>query len=386
MNIINQNTLPIYLLVIITCTSIIFYKKLYNEIIIGSIKDEVNQYLNYNNLDDNDKEDIKNKINNTEIFKSNSILINIILNVFLFIFIAVFFYDLCTNINIKSNNIIPKIIAKILLFLFVILFPLIIIITNNIENDNLEFINKLNISKDYNTETNSLFKKKGENIKNGILLSISIFLIYYLFLFSIKNGGIITNLSLQDNFIYYENIYILFFLVLFFFSIIIAITNKIKITQKVVEEINNKYKKYKEADTEINILYDENEDYKINNNYLLNIFYVIIIISVFVYFYLNHFKNKKIDLINQLLINKSKWWEKIIYFFDYKVFVLFLLLLLIGIVPTKKVEETKRVEEETKRVEEEVKKLEKKENLYIVIPVSIAILVAGIFIWRAKKK
>jgi hypothetical protein len=348
---INKNSLAIYLLTITIGICVIFYGRLYNEIVIGSVKDEFKQYISDKPDEGKDylaslRDEINKILDRNTINPDNEPKNYILVGCFsLFLFTALI--DIYNNIKISPENTIGKffsnkLVKTIFLFALIICFPLLIMIKDKIG---------LKINED-DKKVNDIFEHKNkENITKGIGLITGILCIYHLILSVISKGGLPVNLSMHNDFIFTEKMYLLFFIVLLCCSLIIAVKKKISITEDIIEKINGDYnttniiankttntvntnEEINNAQTKIDKFFKTDKDtYRINNNYLLNIFYSIFVLIICIYFYINHFKNAKYDLINGLRLNKLEWFNRLPYFLDFNIVILLIILIVIGFVP-----------------------------------------------------
>ena len=347
---INKISLAIYLIIFVIFISVLFYQFLYNKIIIGSINNDMERlnipnnkkkhslfYYDFTNTDiDNQKKANKN--------------INTIFIIFAIIFCLFYSSDMYDNIKINMSKVWEKVGSKILIWIAVITVPVVIIIFKSL------YLEKSNIDANNNKEIkidDMLKSNKHDGIRNGIFLITLVMFAYYIFRSVIKNGIIKVSINNFNNFILYEKIFILLFVTLFYCSIIVAVNKKMSITQNIIDnkvEKRDLNDRIREISTSI-----WNTDYKdyfdnitnVDNNHLINIIFGVLSIILVLYFYLNHIKNSKFDLINSLVINKGGVLKRIVGIFDYKILVLIALLLLIGIIPeVKLLERLKKVEEE----------------------------------------
>ena len=349
---INKISLAIYLIIFVIFISVLFYQFLYNKIIIGSINNDMDRL----NIPNNNKEHLLFYYyftnTDTDNQKKANKNINTIFIIFAIIFCLFYSSDMYDNIKINFDKW-KKVIFKILIWIVVISCPILIIILKylNLEKSNIDANNNKEIKIDDMLKSN-----KHDGIRNGIFLITLVMFAYYIFRSVIKNGIIKVSINNFNNFILYEKIFILLFVTLFYCSIIVAVNKKMSITQNIIDnkiDING----FKDLNDRIRKISSKkwNTDYKdyfdnitnVDNNHLINIIFGILSIILVLYFYLNHIKNSKFDLINSLVINKGGVLKRIFGIFDYKILVLIALLLLIGIIPeVKLLERLKKVEEE----------------------------------------
>lgn len=327
--------LAIYLIISVIFISVLFYQFLYNKIIIGSINNDMKRldipnnkernvlfYYDFNNKDI----DKQNKTNNN---------LNLIFIAFAIVFCLFYSLDMYDNIKINFDKL-AKITLKIGIWIIVMGIPGVII--------GLKFLEKSNIDDKDNKEIkldDILKSNKSDGISNGILLVLVVMTCYFVFRSIIKNGVINVSISNYNNFILYEKIFILFFITLFYSSIIVAVNKKITITQNIIDNKANINNRSLDLNGRITLIsdYGWNEKYNNyfnditndNNNYVLNIIFGILSIILVLYFYFNHIKSNKFDLINSYKIRESLSKRFIFSFFDPSLVVLLGLFIIIPI-------------------------------------------------------
>lgn len=275
----SEYNILVYFSCITLIISSLLYIQFYNKTILGGIKDELRQY----EIDDVNFNEILNEFKKEKepINKFKYLIVTMLLIISLF-----FLFELT---NIRSHK------SKILRYgapFVLILIPFIIILGI--------FSKFLDVGDEDETEKDKAFKLNDnkEGINNGGSLIIVFILFYYLFrLFFITKGflGKESRITYYNNFIFYEKIFGLLFIVLLCSSVII-VNNKKK---ELMNNLNGK--------NVGNITFKENNK---NNNTIINVLVGILITFLGIYYFNNHIKNNKFDLIgsfqNKNILNVLK--------------------------------------------------------------------------------
>jgi hypothetical protein len=263
------------ILVYFSCITLIIssllYIQFYNKTILGGIKDELSQYEN--NTDNKLYDKVKKERESINKFKD-------LIVVMLFFILFLILLDVFFNIRIKGMN------KGISIFLLFIIF---IVISSPIIAVLLIYKYKFDVGDEDETEKDDIFKlndKEGLH-KSGTLI-IGFIGCYYLCRLLITKGilGNESRITYYNNFIFYEKIFGLLFIVLLCSSVII-VNNKKK------ELMNNLNGQQVEKNNENNK----------NNNTIINVLVGILITFLGIYYFNNHIKNNKFDLIGSFQKN-----------------------------------------------------------------------------------